>query len=202
MEDVHAVIAGGAVDGVMLGRLARDDPWFFSRVDSEIFGDADAFAGVSPLEARLRIVEQCAVAYSNRPERTHDQGFQRSSDEPSRWAPHRRRYAEYCAAEERGGHETSREMLLKPLNQLLDGLPEKQSFATLVRTPRASRPPLFADELHFAVESLRNDSGSVPPGAGRSAVRPVSKAPRGSWDRRSPRVRRDGNGSGRPRRNM
>ena len=39
MEDAHAAIAGGALDGVMLGRLARDQPWFFSRVDSEIFGE-------------------------------------------------------------------------------------------------------------------------------------------------------------------
>jgi tRNA-dihydrouridine synthase A len=60
IADVHAATAGGLLDGVMLGRLARDDPWFFASVDSALFGERDAFEGLAPLEARLRVIEQYA----------------------------------------------------------------------------------------------------------------------------------------------
>ena len=60
------------MDGVMIGRLARDDPFFFARVDAQIFGDVDAFAGLSPLEARLRVLERyaeyCAREQRDRPQ--------------------------------------------------------------------------------------------------------------------------------------
>ena len=148
LADITAATANG-LDGAMLGRLARDNPWFFVQVDSAIFGDEDVFAGLPPLEARLRVVEQ---------------------------------YAEYCAEEERGGHEPSREMLLKPLNQLLEGLNEKEAFGTLLRrTPKEARPPLFADELLLAVDSLRSRSSKAHAG-----VAPVGMERRGERVKRSP----------------
>jgi tRNA-dihydrouridine synthase len=105
------------MDGVMLGRHARDSPWFFSRVDSEIYGAVDPVArGLSPLDGRVRIVEH---------------------------------YAAYATEEQRSGRETSREMLLKPLNQIFDGMPaHKVAFATSIRsTPKAKRPEWFGDEI-------------------------------------------------------
>ena len=112
------------VDGVMLGRMARDDPFFFAQVDTTIFGDDDRFKGLSPLEARLRVLEA---------------------------------YADYCRDEQAAGHEHSREMLLKPTNQLLAGLPEKDTYGRLIRsTPKAERPRLFGDELKMAIAQLRS----------------------------------------------
>ncbi len=37
-EDIREHFSRG-VDGCMLGRTARDDPFFFARVDAEVFGD-------------------------------------------------------------------------------------------------------------------------------------------------------------------
>merc|ERR1712129_521459 len=66
------------------------------------------------------------------------------------------RYADYCADEQSQGHERSRELLLKPLNQLFHGMQQKNAFARMVRVaPKQRRPPLFADELRGAVEALR-----------------------------------------------
>ena len=147
------------MDGVMLGRLARDDPFFFACIDSQaravhqllmvtrtacehsaaallaalssvqVFGDADRFAGMSPLEARLHVLEE---------------------------------YAEYCLEEQLDGPETSREMLLIPTNNVFLNRPEKDAFATLLRsTPVHSRPKRFGDELLSAVERMRKLSGST-----------------------------------------
>ena len=43
LDGVRQQLAAG-MDSVMVGRLARDDPFFFSRVDAELFGDADVAA--------------------------------------------------------------------------------------------------------------------------------------------------------------
>ncbi len=56
--DIRGHFANG-VDGCMLGRTARDDPFFFARLDSEVFGDPPppVFLGgdVSSLEVWLRM---------------------------------------------------------------------------------------------------------------------------------------------------
>jgi hypothetical protein len=143
MDDVaHALRPaedGVRLDGAMLGRAARDTPWTMAEVDGRIFGDADVFAGLSPLEARLAVVEQ---------------------------------YAAYCDEEMRSGRERSREMLLKPTNQIMEGLPgPKRRFAALLRSaPAALRPPLFGDELRAASETLRRDHRRSPTGLRRGSA--------------------------------
>jgi hypothetical protein len=44
----------------MLGRVARDDPWFFTQIDSAIYGDDDVLSDLSPLAARISILRQYA----------------------------------------------------------------------------------------------------------------------------------------------
>jgi tRNA-dihydrouridine synthase len=39
---------GKGMDGVMVGRGVSDSPFMLSSVDSRIFGDEDAFAGLTP----------------------------------------------------------------------------------------------------------------------------------------------------------
>ena len=174
----HAAITAAAatcgVDGVMLGRLARDDPWFFASVDSVLFGDEDAFAGLPPLEARLRVIEQYAdycetEQVEQQPgeracagTRAHVQARARTRTHP----PH----TDATPRAQVGGHEGSREMLLKPLNQLLHGLKEKALLGSLlrVRAPPDGRKRLFADELRDAVRVLRSSgamSTTLPSGA-------------------------------------
>jgi tRNA-dihydrouridine synthase len=39
---------GKGMDGVMVGRGVSDSPFMLSSVDSKIFGDEEAFAGLTP----------------------------------------------------------------------------------------------------------------------------------------------------------
>eukprot|EP01044_Picomonas_judraskeda_P000901 COSAG03_NODE_45_length_16899_cov_157.747202_4_plen_332_part_00 len=78
------------MDGVMLGRIARDRPFFFSRIDSEVFGEptdplespgegggGGGGGGRGEWDGRLRLLEAYA-SYANEE--------QRSGREPSRCA--------------------------------------------------------------------------------------------------------------------
>lgn len=123
MEHVY-----GGMDGVMMGRIARDNPFFFAAIDSVVFGDQDAFAQLTPFEARVKVLEQ---------------------------------YAEYCNQEQREV-EVSREMLLRPINQIFEGLPEKQTFASAIRNvPKARRAPLMGDEILEALSSIHKTSNGL-----------------------------------------
>eukprot|EP00940_MAST-03C_sp_MAST-3C-sp2_P001420 g1420.t1 len=114
------------LDGVMLGRKIRDDPFFAASVDSLLFGDSNRFDGMSPIEARVVVLDE---------------------------------YASYASEEQRADPETSREMLLKPLNRMLDGIPGKQRFANEIRSNRSSD---FGDDIRRALSSIINqfDVGS------------------------------------------
>ncbi|RHY52107.1 hypothetical protein DYB30_009000 [Aphanomyces astaci] len=67
-----------------------------------------------------------------------------------------RQYAEYALAEQDQGVESRREMLLRPTNQLFQGLPvEKRVFASLLRSPSAAdRPQMFGQELLQVLQQL------------------------------------------------
>lgn len=108
------------VDGVMIGRYARDDPFFISKVDSTLFGDEDRF-DLPPLDARSFVI---------------------------------RKYASYACKEQRAGF-ASREMLLKPLNRIFEGMAEKQLFADTVRSSR-DRSTLLADDLLRALDVIHD----------------------------------------------
>ena len=86
----------GGVDGVMLGRLARDQPFWFARVDSQIFGDshdpADEFA--RPAMA----LASAASGQTGSGRGGHAQGLARWELEARAGALER--YAEYCRAEQ------------------------------------------------------------------------------------------------------
>jgi tRNA-dihydrouridine synthase A len=140
------------MDGVMLGRIARDRPFLFSRIDSEVFGDptdplqslrAGDNGGRGEWDGRLRLLEA---------------------------------YADYATEEQKSGREPSREMLLKPLNQIFDvesGYAwARKEFATLIRSGRRShggddrklghhlgrsslsQPRWFGDELLETVDQM------------------------------------------------
>ena len=81
--------------------------------------------------------------------------------------------------------------MLKPLNQLLEGLPEKQAFANRVRMPKAARSPLFADELRAAVDALRPPSTPAL-ATGHAAVASAKSARRPTLPESPDRTRRSG----------
>jgi tRNA-dihydrouridine synthase A len=133
-HDVYDHLNAG-VDGVMLGRVARDNPFFFAAADAVVFGEPDANKGRSLLAARVDVL---------------------------------RAYAEYATWEqqERG---VSREVLLIPTNQILEGLSHaKRAFATSLRgTPRNARPDRFGDEILNALHSLEASGNATPPSKSR-----------------------------------
>ncbi len=51
LDEAEALLAGGAVDGVMLGRAAYSDPWLLADADRRLFG------AENPLQARQEAVE-------------------------------------------------------------------------------------------------------------------------------------------------
>ncbi|KAJ1458732.1 hypothetical protein M885DRAFT_512530 [Pelagophyceae sp. CCMP2097] len=126
LEQVRLHHASGA-DGAMVGRLARDDPFFFAGVDHRLFGDVDVSKGLGAFEARLLVLEA---------------------------------YASYCDKEQKEASKYSpvaREMLLKPTNQLFQGLPlAKQLYGAALRArPEGKRPEFFGDELRQVLDELR-----------------------------------------------
>jgi tRNA-dihydrouridine synthase len=165
------------MDGVMLGRIARDRPFLFSQIDSEVFGDATdplqssntRSNGRGEWDGRLRLLEA---------------------------------YASYANEEQKSGRETSREMLLKPLNQVFDiesGYAwERKEFATLIRSGRRtqgagdgklghlgrskSQPRWFGDELLETVNQMLSMSKQQP----KQQQKPIQQR------RRRPRPRRNG----------
>lgn len=164
IEDVrsHLIGSGNApgtaetapLDGVMLGRKARDDPFFFSAVDPLVFGDIDAFARMTTLQARCSVLRQ---------------------------------YADYVLEEQSSGRERSREMLLKPTNQIFEGCGSnvKKRWGHLMRsTPARDRPVLFGDEMLFALEALLQEGNIAK---GNTATRRITM---GWRERRTAQMRR------------
>eukprot|EP01043_Picozoa_sp_COSAG02_P023118 COSAG02_NODE_1225_length_13785_cov_12.911588_2_plen_509_part_00 len=170
------------MDGVMLGRIARDCPFLFSRIDSEVFGDP-----TDPL--------QTSGVLSN-----GDDGGRGKWDGRLRLLE---AYASYANEEQKSGRETSREMLLKPLNQLFDiesGYAwERKQFATLIRSRRClegggnrelarldrckSQPRWFGDEILETVNQMLSMPRQQPE---------QQQQPRQQRKRRQPRPRHDG----------
>ena len=117
---------------------ARDCPWFFRSIDSEIYGDKDPVPStLSPLDARVAVLSS---------------------------------YAEYATEEQKSGRETSREMLLKPLNQIFDAMPaHKVAFATGIRSiPKDRRPEWFGDEICAVLEKLPREKAAAGGAQGKS----------------------------------
>jgi len=117
IDDIQTHMSTG-MDGAMLGRLARDDPFFFSQIDPIVFGMKDRFANLTPLGARIKVLQE---------------------------------YAEYVLQEEQQ-HNVSKELLLRPMNKIFEGLPEKELFARLLR--RKDKSPLLGDRIFQALDDL------------------------------------------------
>ena len=134
----------------MIGREARDNPFFFANADEVVFGmsrgeipgaNKKPQPPLSPLEDRVKVL---------------------------------RAYADY-AMREQAEFGTSRETLLIPTNQLFHGLKgAKQTFAHSIRsTPKHKRPRLLGQELLAAADLLSGSGSRGFPGSNFTVERPL-----------------------------
>jgi tRNA-dihydrouridine synthase A len=68
-HDVYDHLRAG-MDGVMIGRVARDDPWFFAAADAVLYGEKDVWKGRSQLAARMDVLRAYA-AYATQEQKEH-----------------------------------------------------------------------------------------------------------------------------------